>query len=430
MDVMGGIADYSGSMVLQMPIRERTKVRLQLRQDYLFRLTSTSGSETFPEFTIDYRSLLGPDGQPDYGLARQQIVAQPGGEWASYVLGCFLVLHREKNTPVTGANIHVTSEVPAGKGVSSSAALEVATLRALVQAYGLKLEGTELPVLAQQAENLVVGAPCGLMDQLASHLGQPNRLLPILCQPDQTGQPLPLPEGVRFVGLDSGVRHSVGGASSGNGASYQDVRAAAFMGFSLIARHCGTSVRDLEQARSTGDWSALPYQGYLANITPSAFDTYFREVLPEKLTGADFKMQRGISIDRVTTVQDQTDYAVRRCAQHPVYENFRVRTFALLLRYLQAAGADQQAGLTQLGELMYQSHHSYSLCGLGSLATDELVELARPHAGSGIYGAKITGGGSGGTVCLLCEGKPGLETARRLYGQYTQRHRLNLTMFV
>lgn len=420
---MGGIADYSGSLVLQMPIRGKTTVQLKLRQDYFFHITSSSGAETFPAFTIGYGSLLGPDGRPDYQAARQQIMSQPGGEWAAYVLGCFLVLHREKGISVTGADIHVTSEVPAGKGVSSSAALEVATMRALVKAYGLQLEGTELPVLAQRAENLVVGAPCGLMDQLASHLGEPDKLLPILCQPDQTGELLPLPEGVRFVGLDSGLRHSVGGAS------YGDVRTAAFMGYSLIARQCGASDQDLEQARSSGDWSSLPYQGFLANISPSEFDGCFRELLPENLSGATFKAQNGISIDTVTTLKGETDYALRVCAQHPVYENFRVRTFALLLRHLQSPEANRSAVLMQLGELMYQSHHSYSLCGLGSPATDELVELARQQAGSGIYGAKITGGGSGGTVCLLCDGEEGQRAAYHLYAQYTNRHRMTGVVF-
>jgi galactokinase len=423
MDVMGGIADYSGSLVLQMPIREKTTVQLRLRQDQVFDITSSSGGETFPAFTISYQSLLGPDGLPDYQQARQQILSQPGGEWAAYVIGCFLVLHREKGLSVTGANIHVTSEVPAGKGVSSSAALEVATMRALVQAYGLRLEGTELPVLAQRAENLVVGAPCGLMDQLASHLGEPEKLLPILCQPDQTGELLPLPEGVRFVGLDSGVRHSVGGAS------YGDVRAAAFMGYSLVARHCGASDRELEQARSSGNWSSLPYQGYLANIAPSEFEAYFRGLLPKKLSGSAFKNQNGVSIDTVTNIKDETQYAVRVCTQHPIYENFRVHNFALLLQHLHHPEANRSAILTQLGELMYQSHHSYSLCGLGSPATDELVELARQQAGSGIYGAKITGGGSGGTVCLLCEGEEGLQAAHRLYGQYTLRHQMAGVIF-
>jgi len=83
-------------------------------------------------------------------------------------------------------------------------------------------------------------------------------------------------------------------------------------------------------------------------------------------------------------------------AQHPVYEHARVKTFAALL------GSTNEERAELLGELMYQSHASYSLCGLGSDGTDRLVELVREAGpGEGLFGAKITGGGSGGTVALL-----------------------------
>jgi L-arabinokinase len=79
-----------------------------------------------------------------------------------------------------------------------------------------------------------------------------------------------------------------------------------------------------------------------------------------------------------------------------VYEHFRVRAFVRLLDGYAATSA------SVLGELMYQSHASYSACGLGSEGTDRLVELARGLGPArGIYGAKITGGGSGGTVAIL-----------------------------
>jgi L-arabinokinase len=96
-----------------------------------------------------------------------------------------------------------------------------------------------------------------------------------------------------------------------------------------------------------------------------------------------------------------------------VYEHHRVRLFANLLR----PGIDESA-LELLGELMYQSHASYSACGLGSAATDRLVELARAAGpAAGVYGAKITGGGSGGTVAVLT--RRGAEDAiRRIASQF------------
>ena len=71
----------------------------------------------------------------------------------------------------------------AGKGVSSSAAVEVATMQALNAAFGIGLEGSEIARLCQMVENNVVGAPCGIMDQMASALGRENELLAISCQP-------------------------------------------------------------------------------------------------------------------------------------------------------------------------------------------------------------------------------------------------------
>src|SRR5262249_15989082 len=90
------------------------------------------------------------------------------------------------------------------------------------------------------------------------------------------------------------------------------------------------------------------------------------------------------------------------------YEHHRVRLFAELLH-----GKINEEGMKLAGELMYQSHASYSACGLGSAATDRIVQLAR-EAGpeQGLYGAKITGGGSGGTVAILSHRDAGAAVAR------------------
>jgi L-arabinokinase len=89
---------------------------------------------------------------------------------------------------------------------------------------------------------------------------------------------------------------------------------------------------------------------------------------------------------------------VRRAAQHPVDEQARVDRFAELLAVL----PHQPHVAHELGSLMYGSHESYGACGLGSDGTDRLVELVRAaDPKRGIFGAKITGGGSGGTVAIL-----------------------------
>jgi L-arabinokinase len=416
LDVMGGIADYSGALVLQMPIRERTTVTLALRDDGLLRLRTLSPDEPHPLVEVPYAGLL-RDGQPDYDHAHQQLAALPGGNWAGYVVGCLLVLHRERGIVVTGADVLVDSQVPAGKGVSSSAALEVATMRALAQAYRLPFEGTGLPTLAQRVENQVVGAPCGLMDQLASHLGEPGKLLPILCQPDHLSPPFPIPAGVHFAGIDSGVRHAVGGTS------YSDVRTAAFMGYSILAQHDGATPGELAHARRTGERDQLLYNGYLANIEPSGFEERYAGLLPKQMRGADFLARYGVTIDPATEVQPDRTYDVYNATRHPIYENTRIQYFSLLLQHLppETDTANRERCLRQLGEWMFQSHGGYSACGLGNAQTDELVWQARKNTRNGVYGARITGGGSGGTVCFLCAGEAGLETVRRIHRDFGEK---------
>jgi L-arabinokinase len=139
------------------------------------------------------------------------------------------------------------------------------------------------------------------------------------------------------------------------------------------------------------------WHGYLANLTPSEFEQHFAARLPERMTGAEFLRTYGGTTDTVTRVDPELTYAVRQPTAHPIYENFRVRAFAELLH---APPNERRREL--LGELMYQSHASYSACGLGSEGTDLLVKLVRGVGPAhGLYGAKITGGGSGGTVAVL-----------------------------
>jgi L-arabinokinase len=90
-------------------------------------------------------------------------------------------------------------------------------------------------------------------------------------------------------------------------------------------------------------------------------------------------------------------YRVRAPAAHPVYERQRAESFRQLL----GASADEDRRV-RLGELMYESHTSYGACGLGSPGTDRLVELVRNEGpAAGLYGARITGGGCGGTVAVI-----------------------------
>ena len=139
------------------------------------------------------------------------------------------------------------------------------------------------------------------------------------------------------------------------------------------------------------------WKGYLANISPSEFDQQFASHLPELINGHDFLARYGGTTDPVLRVNPKSTYAVRAPAAHPVYENFRVRAFAELFEDKMS-----ESSLGLLGELMYQSHASYGTCKLGEPRSDRLVALCRTVGSkNGAYGAKITGGGSGGTVAIL-----------------------------
>jgi len=135
-----------------------------------------------------------------------------------------------------------------------------------------------------------------------------------------------------------------------------------------------------------------------ANVPPPVWQRRFRDAVPERLDGAAFLDRYQGTTDVVTAVDPARSYAVRAATEHPIYEHARVMRFRDIL----AGGAASADARAELGELMFASHASYSACGLGSDGTDRLVELARAAGpAAGIHGAKITGGGSGGTVVVL-----------------------------
>jgi galactokinase len=398
---------------------------MALREDGIMNIKSLQTNGQVLSFSMPYQSLLKNGNEVDYDFARKELVKIENGKWANYIVGCFLVIQKEKNVHITGADVLIQSDVPLGKGVSSSAALEVAVLKVMAQAYQIEFGKTEIPILAQKAENLIVGAPCGLMDQLACYLGESGKLLPILCQPDIVYESVPIPENIYIIGIDSGIRHSVGAAS------YTQVRTAAFMGYAIIAREVGITPKELEQIRLNSTREGLPFGGYVANISPSIFEEKFALRLPYKMHGKYFKQHQFVHLDTITEVLDDEFYAILDCTRHPVYENFRVHTFTVLMQYLSVSTDPllRKQCLQQMGELMYQSHAGYTVCGLGDEHTDDLVEFARQHQNGGVYGAKITGGGSGGTVCLLCEGEEGLQTARKIHQQYQEKYNTEVTFF-
>ena len=405
LDVMGGIADYSGSLVLQWPIREATRVALRLWTAQRISITSVArdGRDRHCDVPLD----LVADGRHSYDEVRTWFAAHPDRHWAAYVAGVFHVLAREHAVRFPGgAAILVESDVPEGKGVSSSAAIEAATMEAVVAARQVAIEPRLRAIRCQQVENLIVGAPCGVMDQMASICGEAGALMSLLCQPAEFRGIVPVPDHLRVWGIDSGIRHAI------TGADYGAVRVGAFMGYRILADLARFPVRagDREGHVQVDD---RRWCGYLANVGSDTFRRFAPDI-PEALDGDEFLARYQGTTDLVTRVDPSRRYAVRTPTAHPIHEHERVMEWA---RELTALSVNAR----RLGELMYQSHASYSACGLASDGTDRLVALAR-EAGTarGIYGAKITGGGSGGTVAILGDAGAG-DTVRAIAHRYAEQ---------
>jgi L-arabinokinase len=387
LDLMGGIADYSGSLVLQWPIESAVHVAIQLHSGSRLRIASLreTPNQAPRLFEINLDELL----LADYSSLCARFNDEPANHWAAYVAGAYSVLGRERKASFTdGASILIQSAVPEGKGVSSSAALEVASMQAVAAAYELKIPAPEVALLCQKVENLVVGAPCGVMDQMTAACGEANRLLELLCQPAELKGTVPLPEELEVWGIDSGIRHSVGGAD------YRTVRTAAFMGYRIIAQLAGLSSKRAGAGHLLIDDPL--WNGYLTNIAPEDFERDYAPGIPQRMSGKDFLDRYDGITDIATSVDKAVEYPVLAATRHPIYEHARVKRFAAILKEWQRDGDSRR-----LGQLMYESHGSYSSCGLDSPGTDKLVALVKAAAGEDLYGAKITGGGSGGTVAVL-----------------------------
>ena len=544
LDVMGGIADYSGSLVLQMPIAEACHVAVQFRnleegpietqkkksthRDRTDALGETgitavvslnanasnanaTHGRVFRSATSAALTHLGPTRALTRDDAKMTRIRETcaGGEnaWAAYPLGVLAALEHalmtesngtgednvSRNTSISssacqrktfpgfgkhvGVAVLVSSAVPEGAGVSSSAALETAVAHAACAALAAYLPDafvkaavtTDLPrenetttnetteertkrqtkrvsrVFAcdeaagaaiarwcQAAEHFAADAPCGIMDQMAVGLGEANALLALLCRPAEVvRRALPLPRGVHVWGIDSGNAHSVGGGD------YGATRAAAFMCRAAVAasRRERLNAKD-DAAKAVSSVTETPLT---ALVTPTEFDTLIgsswldcknrstssaRPLPPlgERVRAAAFlkRYPEGHGDDGVTELDFDplTEYPVTLAGRHPVLEHERVRAFYDAIVAMNAMdsrddddddGDDERASkkkafLSTLGASMFASHASYGALGLGDAGTDAIVGMVRDGRGRGrLHGAKITGGGSGGTVCVLGE---------------------------
>ena len=318
-NLIGEHTDYNDGLVMPAALAFYTYVAAGVRSD-----------DKLNVYSIDFREAR------DFDFAA--LVPGPTGHWSDYVRGVAAVL-RKRNISIEGANLVVKGAVPIGAGLSSSAAIEVATAYALLGVSGIALGRLEIASICQQAEHEYAGTKCGIMDQFISCFGVANHALMLDCR-SLDFQSLAIPESVRIVICNTMVRHELAAGE------YNRRRA-----------DCEAGV------------------------------AFLRQQLPE------IKALRDVSLAQLDEYGTAMPDTVHRCCHHVISENARV---------LEAADALKQDDLERFGRLMAESHASLRDDYEVSCAElDLMVELARKCRG--VYGARMTGGGFGGCTVNLVD---------------------------
>jgi galactokinase len=319
-NLIGEHTDYNDGFVMPVAIERRTHVRVSRRDDRMLSVHSETVGET-TQASLD-------------SLA-------PRHHWSDYVFGVAAEL-QQNGVPLAGADLSIASDVPLGAGLSSSAALEVATARALLSVAGRSIDSVALARLCQRAENEFVGARVGIMDQFAALHGRTGHALLLDCRSLEY-QLIPLPSGVRLVVANTMVKHALAAGE------YNKRRA-----------ECEGAVRAL-----------LPHIPGIRAL---------RDVTAAELDAERSKL---------------SDVEYRR-ARHIVSENARVAA---------AADALATGDIGALGPLFAASHRSLARdYEVSCDELDLLVGIAA--CAPGFCAARMTGGGFGGcTVNLVEAGK-------------------------
>ena len=321
-NLIGEHTDYNDGFVMPAAIEFHTWVAAAGRSDWKVVVHSQEWNET-AEFSLDDDD------------------ASPRHQWLDYVRGVAIQLQRA-GIKLGGSNLLIYSDVPIGAGLSSSAALEVASALALMNLSGdgdgkTSLNRVDLAKLCQRAENETVGARCGIMDQFASANGRAGHALLLDCRSLEF-KLLPLPDDVSLIICNTMVPHrNVSGE------------------YNLRRSQCEQGVK------------------------------FFAAQIP------GVRALRDVSWEQLQQYAKELDETIFRRCRHVVTENART---------IDAAAALQCGQIQRFGELMYASHRSLKNdYEVSCVELDMMVELASGL--SGVYGARMTGGGFGGCTINL-----------------------------
>lgn len=320
-NLIGEHTDYNDGFVLPMAIDRETCVAALPRDDRRVRVYSLNVDER-AEFDLDAPG------------------ARERGIWLDYVEGVAQALER-RGVRLRGADLAISSDVPAGAGLSSSAALEVSAGLALASVAGVEVDRVALALAGQEAEHTYVGAKVGIMDQFIAALGRAGHALLIDCRTLET-KAIPVDTRETVIAIcDSRVKHEL------SASEYNTRRAECEQGVELLRR------AGLDGIRALRDVSEADLQEYAG-------------ALPEVVG--------------------------RRC-RHVVTENART---------LAAADALANGQLEEMGRLMLASHASLSRdYEVSCRELDALVAIAMSIGGGATLGARMTGGGFGGCTVNL-----------------------------
>ena len=385
LDLMGGLADYSGALVVNKTIDAHVAAAVERRTDGKLQillspsLVSERGGLVIPLGRLNELKHVGSDLSSDNGRAAVRsepirCLTAAVAEW----LPCSSARRLEG-----GLTIAVDSSLEEFSDAGRDAALAAATVTAVSAAYGESLSLDCASSICERVENQWLGRGVGRGDSAGILGGHPSSVM--LWRTDAIAEvgKLSLASGIAVIGIDSGV------CPEDATDKRCRVRAAVLMGRQLIdaiVRHEGAG--------------SIPWDGHLSRVSIDDYVTRFRDRLPTRLKGGEYLQRFGETNDPNTRVEPEFTYKIRSRTEHHIYEHHRSCQFSDCLR--QAASGDELA-LLEAGKVMYASHWSYGQrCGLGSVQTDALVTLIRRQGPKeGLFGAKITGRGCGGTVAVL-----------------------------